>query len=69
MKKVDLDEFLESKGYRFDDLIIGSTVDIRIGDNIKSYDGKDMSYILRKTFYKPMQYLHIIKSRYISLIN
>jgi len=65
IKERELKKILGERGQDFKDLIIDNVQTERVFDGHKSVDGKDMSYIQKRTFFKPLGYLHINKLEYI----
>lgn len=60
-----LKKILKERGIDFNNLIIEEEKSERLFDGIKSVDGKDMSYIQKRTIFKPIGYLYINKLEYI----
>ncbi|MDH3353407.1 MAG: hypothetical protein OEL87_03090, partial [Nanoarchaeota archaeon] len=61
IKEGELRKILNERGFRFEDLIEEDVAIQRMNDGMISADGKDMSYALRRTLFKPMGYFQVNK--------
>ena len=59
LKKEDLAKILKKEGYSLSDLIIDRVDTERQNKGLKSYDNKDMSFILERIIYKPLRYMGV----------
>ena len=66
IKEGELKKILKEKGLDFKNLVVEAVNTERVFEGHKSVDGKDMSYIQKRTFFKPLLgYLHINKLEHI----
>ncbi len=64
LNEQQLREYLEGRGYKGRDLIVDFIEEEKIDKSLKSYDNKDMSSILERTYFKPLDYVNIYKIKH-----